>query len=337
MSKPLFALLTTMMLTSAIALPPTAWAQRVVEVNPALNSQNVSPTASISGQFDASVDTASVRIFVNGQDVTSRSTITRSFFSYRPEQPLPTGTVQVRVEYRSTAGEARTTGWSFIVQPPAPAQITSVTHNAIASLSSGSTLIVTINGTPGAEASILLVQDGRTVRELPARELTNGVYEARLALSSRDRVTEGIAIARLRRNNQATFAAATAPVVLNASSTSTPSPTPTPQPTNPSTLRPSFTSHRNGDRVSGGFTLVGQTQPNARVQITVTGRVSVLGVNLGSSSTLVNREVTADSSGRFQVEVPAPRLPVPTQYSIRATARSGNETSPETVLSLSSQ
>lgn len=344
MSKLLLTLFVTMLFSGAAGLAAPTLAQRVVDPSPELNSQVASPD-SISAQFDAPVDPASVRIFVNDQDVTSRSTITRSFFSYRPDRAFAPGTVRVRVDYRGSGGDARNATWNFTVAAAPTAQIVSVTHNATASLNTGSTLIVSFNGTSGAQASVLLVEGG-TVRELPAREITSGAYEARLTLSNRDRVLDGVAIARLRLNNQSTYAAASAPVILNApvtaptpTPTPIPTPTPTPTPTTPdtSTLQPTFTSHRNGDRVSAGFTLVGQTRPNARVRVSVTGRVSVLGINLGQTSTLVDREVTADSSGRFQIDVPAPRLPVPTQYTVRATARSGNETSRETTLTLSSQ
>ncbi|HEY9646947.1 MAG TPA: hypothetical protein V6C88_11285, partial [Chroococcidiopsis sp.] len=98
---------------------------------------------------------------------------------------------------------------------------------------------------------------------------------------------------------------------------------------------PRFTSHRDGDRVSSGFTLVGQTRPNATVQIEVVSSVSLLDVvNLGGQ-TLVDQDVTANSAGEFRITVPAPQLPVPgTSYRIRATATSGTETSPQTEITL---
>ncbi|NJM57069.1 MAG: hypothetical protein HC857_06050 [Synechococcales cyanobacterium RU_4_20] len=70
-------------------------AQRVIDVTPGVSSQGVSPDTSIAGVFETEASGAvkadSVRIFLNGQDVTSRSTITRNFFSYRPERALAAG------------------------------------------------------------------------------------------------------------------------------------------------------------------------------------------------------------------------------------------------------
>jgi hypothetical protein len=260
--------------------------------------------------------------------------------------------VQVQVEYRNTRGEQRTTAWTFTVQQPQPAvQITSVVHSAVStSMATGENFVVTINGTPGAQASVLLVQDGRTVRELQAAEMSAGVYVATLTVQTGDRVNEGVVIGRLRRQNQTTYAAAAQSFSLNRTASNTGS-TGTTRPNRPNQattdtddtntntsipLQPRFTSPRDGDAVSSsGFTLVGQTRPNATVRIQVSTAISVLDVvNLGGQ-TLVDESVTANSDGEFRIEVPRTALPVPgTEYRVRATARSGNETSPETTMTL---
>jgi hypothetical protein len=79
------------LLMGAGAFTP-AMAQRVVNVSPEVNAQDIDPGASISGQFDTSTGTVavdSVMVFVNDQDVTSLSTITGNFFTYRPTSPSP--------------------------------------------------------------------------------------------------------------------------------------------------------------------------------------------------------------------------------------------------------
>ncbi|MBE9177262.1 hypothetical protein IQ268_01570 [Oculatella sp. LEGE 06141] len=358
MQKTLLTLLTTSgLLLTPVILPEAALAQRVVDINPGVDSQNVSSDTPISGQFDPgtgpAVDAASVRVYVNGQDVTSRSTVTRNFFTYRPDRPFPPGAVQVRVDYRNVNGQQRSVAWSFTVQEPRNAiQIDSVTHNATSNaLAPGATFAVTVNGTPGAQATVLLIQDGRTVRELPAQEVGTGVYTATLRLQNSDRVNEGIVVARLRRQTQTTYAAASQPVVFSASgSGSTEAPQTggttggttsgttggTTSPTNGNDLRPQFTSHREGASVSGrGFTLTGRTRPNATVTVDVTSGVSVLGLNVAGETLVNNRTVTANNNGEFELAVPAPRIPVPgTRYTVRATARSGNETSAETRITL---
>jgi hypothetical protein len=359
MQKRLLTLLTTTgLFLTPIALPEVAMAQRVIDINPAVSSQNVSPETSISGQFEAisgtAVNLSSVRIYVNGRDVTSRSTITPNFFTYRPDQAFPAGAVQVRVDYQTTRGDRRSVSWDFTVQDPRTAiQVNSVTHNAISALAPGATFVATVNGTPGSQATILLIQDGRTVRELPAQEIGTGVYSATLRLQSGDRVNEGIVVARLRRQNQTSYGAASQPAIFNASGSSSTEAPQTGTSGTPSTgssgsgttgsgtsssteLRPRFTNYDDGDEISGsGFTLEGRTQPNARVRITVTSGVSVLGLNVARETLINNRQVTADRNGNFEIEVPGPRIPVPgTRYTVRATAESGTQTSSETQITL---
>ena len=191
---------------TSIILTPALWseatfAQGIVNPSPSQSNEAVSPDSSISGVFDnssGSIDVNSVKIFVNGQDVTRNSTITQNFFSYRPTQALPAGNNLVRVEYKNTSGQQWTVGWSFQVQQPQVAlEISSVTHNATNSaLGAGSTFLATINGTPGANASVMIL-DGTTMRRLPAQEVSRGVYIASLNLGSTDRINEGVILPKL--------------------------------------------------------------------------------------------------------------------------------------------
>jgi hypothetical protein len=343
--NPFLALLTaTGLLLTPLALPQIALAQQLLNVSPDVGSTNVPSDTSISGQFDTSggsVDPSSVRILVNGQDVTSRSTITRNFFTYRPDQPFPPGVVRTEVQYRNSNGEVRTNTWTFTTGQSQPSiQITSVTHNAVGNpLRTGATFSVTINGTPGAQASVLLIEDSQTVREFAARETSPGVYVANLSVEQGDRVNEGIVVGRLRRQNQTTYAAAAQPVSINTSGAIGGSSTGgSPEPGNTTStqaLQPRFTAPRDGDRVGkNGFTLTGRTRPYATVQVQVVSGASVLGLNVGGQ-TILDQQVTADSRGRFQVDVPAPSIALPNlQYKVRATARAGSEASPQTEITL---
>lgn len=336
----------------SVSLPPAALAQRVIEVSPDLNSQNVPPSSSISGQFDsgtgAPIDANSVRILVNGQDVTNRSTITRNFFSYRPEQPLPPGENRVQIEFRNTAGQNLAVGWNFTVQQPQSAlEINSITHNAASNpLGPGSNFLATVNGTPNSQVSLLLVQDGRTVRELRAQEVSSGVYVATLNLQGSDRVNEGILVGRLQRQNQTTYAASPQPVIFNTTATGNVAPQlggfgnpsnvapqiggvgNTGNATFQPELQPIFTSHNDGANISGrGFTLTGEAQPNSIINVTVVARVRVLGgVISAGNETLLSQSVRTDNNGNFTVRVPPPTiLSAGTSYVVTATTQGTNE------------
>ncbi|APB33204.1 hypothetical protein GlitD10_0886 [Gloeomargarita lithophora Alchichica-D10] len=318
---------------------PVAVAQQVGDPNPEPDSRQVSPDTSISGVFsEAQVNPNSVRIVVNDRDVTRQSTITRTFFSYRPPSPLPTGRNTVRVTYAGAGGATRTVQWSFRVQPAqAQVKINSITHNADSQpLGPGSTFLATINGTPRSQATVWLVREGRTPEALSAQEVSPGVYVATLAVRSGDVFRNGVVVGRLQRNDQLVNGAASQPVEFVNTATNTPVPpigtVPPTNPTNPGVvaLQPQFTSHRTGDEIrTRGFTLVGQTRPRAVVQIRVTSQVPVFGgVITVAPQTLVNQDVVADGNGRFEIAVPYRGVvPAGAEYRVRAVGRSGNEAS----------
>lgn len=333
----------------------TAQAQRVIDVTPSVNSQTVSPDTSISGVFEneasASVKVSSVKIFLNGQDITSRSTITRNFFSYRPSAALRAGDYTVRLDYESTQGQLRSVSWDFAVRPQVTLAVNQVTHNAAEGLRPGATFLVTINGTQGGRASVLLVEDGRTVREIQAQESSAGVYTATLSVAANSNLREGVVVGRLESQGVVTYGVAGQPAIFSAQAqASTPMPsqpgTSTPTtgsgtsstPVTPAPLTaPRVTSHQDGDRIkTRGFTLVGETSPNAEVNVVVTATTPILGgvVNIGGDR-LINQVVQADAQGRFNVEVPSPALlQRDTRYTIELTAELQNETSKTTTLEL---
>lgn len=347
------AIVTTGIALTPVLVPQTAQAQRIVSTSPGINSENVPPDTSVSGLFEANgqttIDPKSVRLFVNNQDVTSNSTITSSFFSYRPTQALPTGKNEVRVQYKNASGQNRVATWNFTVQrPQANLNITSVSHNASSKpLGPGSTFLATINGTPGAKASVLLIENNDTVRELPAQEVSSGVYVATLNLQASDQVNQGVIVGRLQRQNNTIYDAA--PQAANFSSNAQTAAVPEVQgesttgtntaatSSNANALRPVFLNYQNGDQISSrGFTLEGQTKPSAKVRVKVTSATSVLGglVQVGGN-TLVEQEVTADSQGRFQIQIPASSVATSgTRYNVEASASAGNQTSQTTQITL---
>ncbi|MEO0456267.1 MAG: hypothetical protein AAF152_06730 [Cyanobacteria bacterium P01_A01_bin.114] len=337
--------------SSFALLGQAAHAQRVVDVTPRANAEAVSSDALVSGLFDTSsgsVDVSSVRILLDGQDVTASSSITPNFFSYRPSQPLSAGQHRVQVEYTSTQGQQRVASWEFEIAAPRPeVTISAVTHNAVEPLAPESTLLATINGTPGLQGTVLLIENG-SVREIQAQEVSSGVYVANYVPSSSG---NSIAVGQLQRGSQTIYAAAEQPVVISASAVATDAALD--QAAEETTengladeavatesgvaLRPAFVSHSSGDQISGrGFTLTGQTQPNAVVDITINASTPLAGgfLNVGSTE-LVDETVIADMNGDFSIRVPAPLVVSSgTQYQIEASARLGEAVSETTALTL---
>ncbi len=185
------------------------------------------------------------------------------------------------------------------------------------------------------------------VREIQAQESSTGVYTATLPVNNQGRLEEGVIVGRLQRGGQIVYGVAKQPARFTARSQSNEAP----QTTTPGTgtgsspgsstagtapLAPVVTSHRSGDRIqTEGFTLVGETSPNATVQARVTAITSVFGVFQIGGDELLNTEVTADTNGRFELQVPRPTiLQRDTRYRIELTARLNNQSSRATTLEL---
>jgi hypothetical protein len=325
-----------------------ARAQQITDPSPAQAATNVEPGSPISASFrtqdGVSVRPETVKIFVDGQDVTSQSVITRDFFTYRPAQPLPAGRREVLLEFTNTQGVTRRVTWSFNVGSPIRASIDLVDHNAgNRPLAAGEILLVTVQGTPSSRVTVYLVQDGRQVQTLQAQEVSSGTYVVNALIEAKDTTREGIVVARLENSGQVRFMTAEQPARLIEGATggvqrlttqevsatvSTPASNP---------LLPQVTNVRDGDRVSGSsFTLQGTTAPNASVRVNVTASTSLGGI-ISAQQTVANQTVQADAQGRFTVTV-RPAIPASgTVYQVNLSATSGNQTSPTVTLRLTQQ
>jgi hypothetical protein len=89
-----------------------------------LRGQEPSPGATVNNRFaviaadfTAQADAVSVRVRLDGNDITSRSRVSPVGLSYKPPAPLEFGTHTVRVTGRGRGGSAFDRSWSFTVAP----------------------------------------------------------------------------------------------------------------------------------------------------------------------------------------------------------------------------
>ena len=160
---------------------------------------------------ETQVNPASVRLSINGQNVTSRASISATTISYNPDAPFPPGSVRVQFSAADGAGNRLNSNWSFGVAPPA-GLITSVTINPTAALTDDDILTVVMAGVPGGSASFSI----QGVRgERPMRESgTKGVYFGTIAVSQLDAVFGAPLVATLEKNGRKSSTPATALVTI---------------------------------------------------------------------------------------------------------------------------
>lgn len=77
----------------------------------------------ISAEFTHRVAPGSVRIRLDGSNITSMSGVTPTSFSYKPPAPLDFGSHTVRVDGRDVGGSGFDRSWSFTVRRSGPATI----------------------------------------------------------------------------------------------------------------------------------------------------------------------------------------------------------------------
>ena len=90
---------------------------------PAPDSKTPDRFTVISADFSRPVDTGSVRILLDGNNITSRGGLSSTGFSYKPPAPLDFGDHKVRVTGRGQGGNAFDRSWTFVVirtMPTAP-------------------------------------------------------------------------------------------------------------------------------------------------------------------------------------------------------------------------
>lgn len=97
------------------APPPPANPIELQNVNPGRGATVQNRFATISGDFSRPVDTGSIRIRLDGNNITGQSGIGKNSFSFKPPAPLSFGSHTVRVDGKGAGGMDFDRQWSFTV------------------------------------------------------------------------------------------------------------------------------------------------------------------------------------------------------------------------------
>ncbi|MBV8204489.1 MAG: hypothetical protein JO195_05625 [Candidatus Eremiobacteraeota bacterium] len=112
----------------AIIVSHTGQGPSVEDMSPSSGTIVGSEYPSIYARFaggSSAVDPASVRMVVDGQDVTGSSTISSAYVSYTPTSPMMTGLHSVTITGNSDSGATFTSGWSFRIDAGSVSDYTS--------------------------------------------------------------------------------------------------------------------------------------------------------------------------------------------------------------------
>jgi hypothetical protein len=100
--------------------PPPMQAITLYAHQPAPGERVANRFVTISAQFTRRVEPGSVRVWLDGNNITARTAVSAAGFSYKPPAPLDFGSHRVRAAGRGSDGAQFDRSWSFSVAGAAP-------------------------------------------------------------------------------------------------------------------------------------------------------------------------------------------------------------------------
>jgi hypothetical protein len=244
-----------------------------------------SPRPNISAVFDedaSGIDLASVRLVVDGHNVTPDATVTKDFISYTPTTPLPGGVQTVQLTAVDRAGNRVETSWRFIEDQREAEGIKAVRDNGDRTLQPGDVLRVEMEGTPGGKARFSL----GNIKDVPLTERMPGRYGTDYTIRKGDDVRNSRIVVALTTPDGATFEHQSEHVVI----------VKTGKPVAPTVIYPAV-----NDAPTSPFVIKGKATANSQIRVKVDYRSKVLGV-LPVQGTALDAVVQADRNGNWQTQ-----------------------------------
>jgi len=159
----------------------------------------------------SAVNPGTVRLSVNGQDVTGHAVIAGDIVSYTPAVPFSPGSVRVRLMVGDRAGNTARAEWSFRIAPK-DGLIQSVTVNPAGALRPGDLLTVVMTGAPGGRAAFTIRGIPGTIAMRESR--TPGVYVGTISVTAGLAVLDAPLLVSLERADRRSTATASVGVTM---------------------------------------------------------------------------------------------------------------------------
>lgn len=252
-----------------------AQADKLADRRPNISAAYADPSGS-------GIDRASVRLLVDGKDVTSAATRGEGLLVYTPREDLAIGAHTVELTVGDVAGNSAKKSWSFTVADVANL-VKSFTFDGPDNPAAGDVVNFRLEAEPGAKVTFDI---GTRIANRPMAETSPGVYTAdytvrRDEVFSREKVVAHITTANGQRyTTEAKTTLGTAVVAPPAPTISTPA----------------------EGKVSGQeITVTGTAARAASVEITVEYTTRLLGV-LPTRGSISTTTVTPDANGKFTSE-----------------------------------
>ena len=261
--------------------PPTIL-DRLPEPDAHVNSTRPNITA-VFEDAGSGVWPPSMRLFVNGRDVSKEARVTANFVSYTPSEPLPPGETHVVLAIDDKATNEAKVEWKFdVLAGDNTSGIRSVKQNAGKTLEPGDVLHVEMDGVPGGMATFSLGNiKGVRLSESPA-----GHYATDYTIRKGDDVQNASVATNLVLPDGQKFTRQAERAVTVA----------TGKPTAPVIVYPN-----KNDPLDSPLVIRGKATPHTQVRVKVDYTSKLLGL-LPLQGTASDSIVTADANGNWKTE-----------------------------------
>lgn len=261
-------------------------APKITDRRPLPDSRTAQTKPAISVVLDdaggSGIDTSSVKVSVNGVNVTDETAITQSLAAYKPSKNLPGGDISVAVSARDAAGNQASITWKFSVRAASDV-IKSFTHSDIANLQPGDVITVDLKGEANGTASFSIVQEGQTLRTRPMPEISAGNYQGEYTVRKDDRLAGARIVGTLKTPAGETFTTETEDVIGGKATAAL-------QP-------PVITQPVQGAAAKSPLTVKGTAPADQRVRVRIEYVTTVLGI--GMKGAITEQVVDVDPKGNF--------------------------------------
>lgn len=292
--------------------PPTIL-DRLPEPDARVNSTRPNISAVFEDQ-GSGIWPPSIRLLVNGRDVSKEARITNNFVSYTPTEPLPPGETHIVLAINDKATNEARTEWNIdVLAGDNGSGIRSVKDNVGKTLEPGDVLHVEMDGVRGGVATFSL----GNIKEVRMAEGPAGHYAADYTIRKGDDVRNATLATHLTLPDGQKFIRQ----AERAITVTTGKPTP-----------PVILSPNKNDPIESPLVIRGKATPHTQIRVKVDYSSKVLGL-VPVQGTAADTIVTADRDGNWRTEpIDARNLLANrgVEYTVSATAISANEEKSDT-------
>ncbi|RYG42021.1 copper amine oxidase N-terminal domain-containing protein, partial [bacterium] len=224
----------------------------IEDLLPAKDARTAQNRPNISASFideGTGIDTDTVKLTIDGTDVTRQANVTDRFVSYRPERALKPGRHTLVLTVRDRTGNQARQSWDFTVGDKADV-VKSFEVDGTGDVRPGDVVTFTLIGEPGAT---VVANVGSKAKNIPLRERQPGVYTGEYTVRSNDQFFNDKVTARFKAKNGESYTIeANSRIAANARPNA-----------------PTITSPADGAKIGDSVTFKGKAAPGSKVRIVV--------------------------------------------------------------------